>query len=170
MQLALSKAGMQLDLIDSGNCIAYLHERLQMMNLKVADTDRPYTAFLKQPLQRTPGILVFRYARPVDHIQIDHFQTKRRPASFKSSQCLVIALIFVPDLRRDEQLVSVDARTPDCPSDLSFISVQRCCINASITYFQRGLNRTFHFIARRLIGSKSKTGHSHAIIQQDCIR
>ncbi|MNW71029.1 hypothetical protein D3C74_506240 [compost metagenome] len=58
MQLFLDKTRMQLHLIDGRDYAALLLQFLQMMNLKIADTNRPHAAFLVQALQGTPSVLI----------------------------------------------------------------------------------------------------------------
>jgi hypothetical protein len=90
------------------------------MGKEIADADGAYGSLPIQVLKYLPGFAYprrpFRFMpwadRPMDQIEIEIVGTKPPAASFECTQDLVVALVIVPELARDEEASTIDAAFP----------------------------------------------------------
>src|SRR4051794_18827154 len=106
------EAGMQLDLVDGGDGVRLPFQPLEVLDPEVGDADRPRAALVADPLERLPGLdeAVLRRRRPVDQVEVEVLHAEPGEALFEGRQRRVEALLFVPELGRDEDIL---ARIPE---------------------------------------------------------
>ncbi|MNE41911.1 hypothetical protein D3C80_1360120 [compost metagenome] len=97
---------MEFHLIDSRYNFGIAEQVLQMMNLKIADANRTDFPIFIHLFKSTPRIIIFAFYRPMNQEQINIFKVKLVHAGFKSLQRCFIALLAVPYLGSNEQLLS----------------------------------------------------------------
>ena len=94
--------------LTAGNHFGGLHQAVQMVGLEVGDADRPDLALL---VQRFHGAVAFRKqplpgAGPMDQVQVDVLQAKVGHGRVERPQRRVIAVIVIPDLGGDEEVLA----------------------------------------------------------------
>ena len=111
-QPRLREARMDLQLIDRRRHAGLVDDPAQVLGEEVGDADRAHEPFLLQLDERLPrlDVVIVRGDGPVDQIEVEMAQLEPLEARATGALGLLESLIFVPALRRDEQLVARNAR------------------------------------------------------------
>ena len=114
-QRRLLERRVALDLVDRGNDSGLGDQPVEMVGIEVGDADRARAALLAQPDQRAPGLDIeaARRDRPMDQIEIDMVEPEPIEAGGAGGERRVEALVAVPDLGGDIDLLAATlARSP----------------------------------------------------------
>ncbi len=122
----LREVRVQFHLIDCGQQSTAFDEKLQMMRLEVAHPpDCLGAARFRDLFECVPraeeSVVVLQ--RPVDEVEIDVVDAQLVDAGVESLQRRLVALIRIPQLRGEEDVLSRDGRVGDTSSDALFVSV-----------------------------------------------
>ena len=103
---ALLEIRMELDLVDRRGDVRRRHELIEVMRFVVRNADGPNEPLLLELLEGTPTVGGVGRLRPVDEVQVDVVDTEPSTAVLERSEPGLIALVAVPQLRGDEDLVT----------------------------------------------------------------
>src|SRR3954451_10837424 len=114
---------MQLDLVDRGYDVSLVEKARQVLDGEVGDSDGAHTAVVVQPLERLPrlDIAVALRRRPMNQVEVDDVETEQLLAVVEGAQRRVVALVGVPHLGGDEQLIAGDAAVANGTADAFFV-------------------------------------------------
>jgi hypothetical protein len=121
-----------LDLIDRRRNVRERQQVLQMRNQEVAHADGASATVLAKLLHRAPGVARGVRHRPVDQVEIDVVETQAGEAALAGRQRVVVALLVVPQLGGDEELVARDAACSDRSADAVLVAVHRGGVDATV--------------------------------------
>ena len=99
---------MHLDLIDSRNNVRDFRQFFQLINVKIADSDRTGFTRCVEFFHLSPGLKITAGYRPVDQIQINVVQLKAFEASVKSTFDISDTLRVIPDFGGDKKFLPGD--------------------------------------------------------------
>src|SRR5260221_10574032 len=133
---------MELDLIDGRQRLRLPLQAFQVLDPEVGDADRAGSALLMDPLEGAPGIeeAILGRDRPVDQVEVEAIQPEAVEALLESSQGRLVALLGVPQLGRDEDLVAGDVGGSDRRSHAALVAVRGGGIDVTVTRLQRLLD------------------------------
>ena len=116
-QLGLLEVRVQLDLVDGRQLLGLALEPLEVLDAEVGDADRARVALLLDPFEGAPGVEVAVLARhrPVDQVEVDVVHPEPPQAALAGRQRRVVALLGVPQLGRDEDLLAGRGRRRRSP-------------------------------------------------------
>ena len=99
---------MQFDLVHRRYDACIACDALQVIDCEVRDVDRPHAPPFSRLDEGTPRIDIGLAlgARPVNQVEIDHFEPEPVRACIGGTQRLIITLTVVPKLRRHVELVA----------------------------------------------------------------
>src|SRR4029450_10345695 len=111
-QPSLLKSRVHLDLIEHWRDTGLADDPIEMLDLEVGNADGPRKAHFSGPDQRAPrsGVEIAAGRGPVNEIKIDITDVQSRQAGIDGQKRLVVALVVVPHLCREKDLVSRHAR------------------------------------------------------------
>ena len=104
--IAALQEGAQLDLVDGGLALAVREQLLQMWDQEVADADGAGESLVLQLLERFPRVQALAVHRPVQEIQVDVLEPQPLEADLEGAPGSVVALVIVPQLGGDEDLIA----------------------------------------------------------------
>ena len=107
-QLVLLEERVELDLVDRRQRLGLAGQPLEVLDAEVGDADRAGTALGVDPFEGAPGVEVEvpRGDRPVDQVEVDVLVSSRSIDFVEGGQGRVEALLGVPELGRDEDLLA----------------------------------------------------------------
>src|SRR2546425_3453555 len=130
----------------------------------------PYTTLFRSVdfQQHLPRFVSQARYRPVDEIQIDIVEAEFAAALFERPQRRLVAMVVVPELRRDEDLVPRDAALADRDSKIAFVPVQLRGIEQAVSALQADRDG----ISGRLPGAglphpEAQDRHPVPVVQRD---
>src|SRR6185312_13606499 len=88
--------------------------------------------------------------RPVDEVEIDVLDPEPLRARIERLQCRVVALVVVPQLRGDEDVLARDAAVADRGADIGLVAVDARGVDVAIAEPQRGGDRGATVLRRGL--------------------
>ncbi len=111
--LTLLKIRMQFDLVDGRHHARFGNDPVDMVWIKVRHPDRLCPPLLPELHQSLPCLDEEAAMRgwPVDEVKIDIIGAEPLQAGIKGLQRLIIALVVVPELGREKDLATGDARS-----------------------------------------------------------
>src|SRR5207247_9448575 len=98
-------------------------QSLEVANLAVAYATRAGEPAVVDLKQRLPRLMSQARYRPVDEIQIDVVEAEFAATLLERPQGRLVAMVVVPELRRDENLVPRDPALPDRDSKIASVPV-----------------------------------------------
>ena len=106
---------MQLDLVDRRPLVGLVAEALEVLDAEVRDADRPRPALLMDPLEGPPGVdvAVLGSAPASGSGRGRRAPCRAARGSSRTREGRVVALLGVPELGRDEDLLARHARGGD---------------------------------------------------------
>src|SRR3989441_10270845 len=122
-QALLVQEGMEFDLVHGGRNRRCREQFFEVANRVVADADRAGEPVVVDLKQRLPRFVSQARYRPVDEIQIDVVEAEFAATLLERPQGGLVAMVVVPELRRDENLVPRDPALPDRDSKIAFVAV-----------------------------------------------
>ncbi len=130
----LLEIGMQLDLVDDGNDAGFADDTLEMFRIEIRHADRAGATLFPDAHESLPGlgIKAAMRRRPVNEIEVDIFGTELLQAAVEGAQRIVIALIGIPELGGDEDVLAVEAGRTDAFADALFVVVTGSRIDVTI--------------------------------------
>ncbi len=113
----LLEARVQLDLVDRGRDAGLVDEAPQVGRVEVRHADRADDALLAQLDERLPrlDVEVLRGHRPVDQVEVHELELEPVEALLEGVLGLLITVVAVEALGRDEDLVAVQPRRRGWP-------------------------------------------------------
>ena len=161
---------MQLDLVDDRQHARLVAQPLDVLRREVAHADRGRASLLPQPHQRTPRVDVAIGAgdRPVDEVEVHAIQAEALQARVERPQRLVEPVVVVPDLGRDEDVVTCEAGRPHTFADLALVAVQRGRVHVPVPGGERSRDEVGGDLGRHLVGAhpelrdRGAVGQGHA--------
>src|SRR3954468_3002613 len=114
-RLLLREPRVQLDLVDRRHDRRLAEQSLEVRHGEVRHTDRAYAPVCVQLLESPPRVDVEVTLRsgPVDEVEVDDVEAEPLLAVVERAERGVVAVVGVPDLRRDEDLVTREAAVAD---------------------------------------------------------
>src|SRR5438552_4773068 len=169
-QRPLVQEGMKLDLVHGGWDGRRGEQFLQVANRVVADPDRAGESLVADLLQRLPGFLPQARHGPVDQVQVDVVEAELAATLLERPQRRLVAVVVVPELRRDEDLFPRDPALPDRGPEIPFVPVELRGIEMAVPDFEGVCDR----LARLLSGSglphaEAEDRHLVPVVQGDAI-
>ena len=165
----LRQPGVQFDLVDHRDGVSFGKQPLEVVRVEVAYSDRADPAFGVQPLERAPrlDVAVLGRSRPVDEVQVEVVETKQVHARVKGAQGAVEALVGVPHLGGDEDVLARQPGAADPLSYLGLVVVERCGVDVAIADLDRRRDRLGCFLTRDLIDTESDLRDGVAVGQAE---
>src|SRR6476659_8455590 len=122
-QLLLLQKRMQLDLVDRGNDSRGVHQDSQMFGFEIADADRPDTALVAKMRKRLERVdeRVFRRHRPVNEVEVEVLRAELVHAGVERGERALVALVGVPQLGGDEDVLTRQPGSRDRLTHLALI-------------------------------------------------
>src|SRR5690606_1694475 len=103
--------------------------------------DRARPALAVQPLERAPALEPQIRHRPVDEIEIDVVEPEPLEARVERGERGVVAMVLVPQLRRDEYVLSRDAALADRAPDVRLVPVEGSGVHVAVARLERPEHR-----------------------------
>src|SRR5262245_2130242 len=113
-----------------------------MRHEEVAHADRLGETALLDLLHGAPGIEATTCDGPVNEVEIDVREPKSLETCVERSPRLVIPVVVVPELRRDEDPIPGHPTLPHANADVGLVAVDACGIDVAITQTDRGGHRS----------------------------
>jgi hypothetical protein len=131
---------MQFDLVHRRYDACIACDALQVIDCEVRDVDRPHAPLFSQLDEGTPRIDIGLAlgARPVNQVEIDHFEPEPVRACIEGTQRLIITLTVVPKLRRHVELVARHDSLLQGSPDPRLVPVIRGGVDQTIAGVDRG--------------------------------
>ncbi len=147
----------QLDLIDGRRHTRLVDDPLQMVFVEVRHADRSGPPVLAQLHQRLPGLdeAALLGRRPVDQVEVDRLSLEPLRAGLEGPQGLVEALVGIPQLGRQEHVLSRQR-----VADAVLVVIGRRRIDGAIT----GLHGKAHDLAASPAGVRQTPRPSCGIV------
>src|SRR5438094_2682056 len=168
-QLLLVQEGMEFDLVHRGRNRRCGEQFLEVASRVVADADRAGEPVVVDLEQRLPRFVSQARYRPVDEIQIDVVEAAEFAATLlERPQGGLVAMVVVPELRRDEYLVPRDPALPHRDSKIAFVPVQLRGIEQAVSDLQGIRDRVPGRLPRAgLPHPEAQDGHPVPVVQRD---
>src|SRR3954452_7340870 len=137
-KVGLRKAAVKLDLVDGRYDVSPVEKARQVRDGEVRDSDGAHTPVVVQPLERLPrlDVSVALRRRPMNQVEVDDVETEQLLAVVERAQRRVVAMVGVPHLGGDEQLIAWDAAVTNGTANAFFVVVQRCRVDEAIAGVQ----------------------------------
>src|SRR5437899_4701169 len=123
-QVLLVQEGMEFDLVHGGWNRCCREQLFEMANCIVTHADRASEPLVVDLEQRLPRFVSQARYRPVDEIQIDIVEAEFAATLLERPQGRLVAMVVVPEFRRDEDLFPRNPAFPDRDSNVAFVPVQ----------------------------------------------
>ena len=136
-----------------------------MFGEEVGDSDGPDLVVLVEPLHLLPGLDVqaLRGDRPVDEVKVHEVQAQRLAAVLEG--LLRPALLAVPELGGDKDVLTRDARSSDGRPHACFIPVAGGGINVPVACFEGVFHDPLGVLGRDLENAEAKLGDGDAVVE-----
>ena len=121
----------QLDLVDVRDALRVGEQLLEMRHEEVADADRA-RAPSAYALERAPRVEPLAGDGPVDEVEVDVIEAEPLQAGVERAQRAVVALVVVPQLRRDEDLLAREPLVAHRGADVGLVAVDARGVDVAI--------------------------------------
>ena len=130
---------MDLQLVDGGLDLSVIQQILQHVLLEVAHADGANAALLVQGLKGLPGgeIGLLLEAGPVHQVLIHIVQAQALERRVKGAEGVVVAVVGVPQLGAQEDLIAGQTALADTAADALFIHVDHGGVDLAIAHSHR---------------------------------
>src|SRR5690606_9692925 len=120
-------------------------------------------------LERAPRvhIAVDVRHRPVDQVQVDVVGAELLEAGVERLERLVVALVGVPQLRGEEDVLARDVRVGDGLADLALVAVCGSGVDAAVAGLERGGDGCHRLVGADLEDAETDLRHRYAVVQCD---
>ena len=138
-----------------------------MRGLKVRHADRPRSPLAQERLKCEPGLdeAAARGYRPVDEIEVDVVQPEVVEAGLEGTAGAAAAVVCIPKLGSDEQLVAREPRRGERGSDTPFVSVFARGVDAAVAKLESGADGGDGVGIAHARHAEAETGHSNAVVE-----
>ena len=146
---------MQLDLVDRRGLAGLLDHSAQVRGLEVRDADRADETLVAQLDEGLPGlhVAVVGGYRPVDQVEVDVLHLQTLEALVAGALGLLVAVVVVPALGREEDLAAVEPGWRGPPARPRLVAVGGGGVDVAVA----GLEGTGDGLARSRPGGTWKT-------------
>jgi hypothetical protein len=167
----LLEAGVQLDLVQDRDHSGFTDQPFQMRAHEVRHADRSHPPLLPQADQRAPGVDIafLRRGWPVDQAKVNPVQLQPLKARLDRAQGGVMALLCIPDLGGDENLVAWNTAVADPVAQAFLVAVDRRAVDQPVAHLQRGSDGGCGLVRRDLPDAKAKGGNEMAVVQAQTV-
>jgi hypothetical protein len=140
-----------------------------MLGLEVAHSDRADPALVPQMRERLEGVneLALRRHWPVDQIQIQVIDPESFDGGVERRQRTVVALVGVPQLGNQINLVAGYARFCDRQTGLTFVVVHCRGVDVPVTRLQGGAHSLFGVWGWNLENAEPDQRDRITVVQRD---
>ena len=138
--------------LSAGSSAGLVEQPLQVGRLEVADAGRADAALGAQLEQRAPRVDVRVLGRhgPVDEVEVDDLLAQALGGRVEGAQRGLVAVLVVPDLGGQEDLLARDVGAGECPADAVLVLVGRCGVDAAVADLESGGHGIGHLGVRDL--------------------
>ncbi len=167
-QFRLLPAGVQLDLVGGRRHAGLADDAFQVGDGEVGHADGPGPALLAQPHQGLPAVEVevLGRGRPVDQVEVDIVHAEPAQALVEGGQGRVVALVLVPQLGGDEELVAGDPRALHALPHTGLVAIGRGGVDGPVAGLQRRRHGVGGGVGRALPDPQANLGHGAAIVER----
>src|SRR5690606_34348446 len=168
-QLTLLESGVQLHLVDGRHGARLGDDALEVGAVEVRDADRAALAVVADLLHREPGldVAVEVGTRPVDEVEVHVVQTQLLEAQVDRVEGRLGALVGVPQLRRDEELLARDARLLDRPTDSHLVAVHGGGVDVAVADLEGVGDDALGLVGVDLEHPEPELGDGAAVVEFD---
>ena len=137
--------------------------------MEVGDPDRAGLAVGLDLLHRAPGlgVEVEVGARPVDEVEVDVVETELLEAQVDRVERALSALVAVPQLGGDEQLVAVDAGALDRLADAQLVAVRGRGVDVAVADLEGVADDPIGLVGVDLEDSEAELRDRVAVVEDD---
>ncbi len=121
-----------LDLVHLGDLVRVREELLEMRHQVVRHADVLRAAVRLQLLERAPGLAAAPLDRPMDQVEVDVLEAEPLHARIEGAERRVVAVIVVPQLRRDEHLAARKAARAEALADVDLVAVDARRVDVAV--------------------------------------
>jgi hypothetical protein len=159
----------QLDLVDRRRHPGLLDEAVEMVGLEVRHADRADQPLLLEVDERLPrlDVQVLRRNGPVDEVEIDEIELEPVEAGPERLLCVLITVVVVEALRRDEDVVAVEAGGAERLADLRLVLVGGRRVDVAVADLERAGDGLGGLVGRHLEDAEAELGDLHAVAERD---
>ncbi len=160
---------MQLDLVDHRLLAGLGDDPLQVRDREVGHADGFRAALLLELQESPPGVdigIALR-AGPVDQVEIDALEPELLQARVEGAQGLVVALVVVVELRRDEQVVAGHPGLADRRADALLVAVDRRRVDGPIADPDGLADHGGGLFVGHLPHAEPELGHGAAVVERE---
>jgi hypothetical protein len=168
-QLGLLQPRMQLDLVYRRQPLRLRPQPLEVLDAEVGDPERAGPPFLVDPFEGAPGleIAVLAGHRPVDQVEVDAVEAEPLEAAVEGGQGGVVALLGVPQLGGDEDLVAGQPGGGDGGAHTGLVAVRGGGVDVAVAGLERLLDHLLRLLRRHLEDAEAQLRDLHAVMQGD---
>ena len=101
----------------------------------------------------------------MNQVEVDDVETEQLLAVVKRAQRRVVALVGIPHLRGDEQLIARDAAVANGTANAFFVVVQRCRVDEAVARVQGGAHGFDDLVRRHQEDAEAQLRHLELVVQ-----
>jgi hypothetical protein len=113
--------------------------------------EQPISLATPKPLERSPRVEALARHGPVQEQEVDVVEAHPRERRLARPQRPVVALVVVPDLRGDKDLVAREPRVAEAVGDVGLVSVHTRGVDVTVPACERVANDPPRLVARRRV-------------------
>ena len=163
LEYGLLEARVELALVDGGHDRSRLDELIEVMRVEVAHADGTRPPACEDLLHRHPCVSHARRPRPVDEVEVNVVHAELAQTALERGERRFVALIGVPELRCDEQLVAWHAAFVHDETDALLVAVKRRCVDEPIAHRQAVADLALDICSLGcLVRAETEPRHVHA--------
>src|SRR5438445_5337269 len=138
----------ELDLVHGGRSRCPAEQFFQVSDREVAHPDRPRESLVTDLEERLPRLLSQTRHGPVDEVQVNVVEAELAATLLERLQRGLVALVVVPELRRDENLLAWDPALPNRGSEVALVPIQFRGIKQAVPDLEGSRDRVAGLLAR----------------------
>ena len=143
--------------------------RCRCWHVEVGDADRGGRALCLQREHRPPGLdeVAGRGGGPVDEVEVHMIQAEQSEALVHGPHGVVVAVIGVPDLGRDEQVGTRQAARRDSPTDAALVVVERGRVDVAVSALEGGEGGVRDDVVGHLPHAEADLRDGEAVVERE---
>jgi hypothetical protein len=168
-QLRLLETRVQFDLVHGRDDVALGFEALEVRLQEVRHPDGSHGTVRIELLECLPAVdeePVTR-VRPMDEVEIDDVDPEVPATVVECPQGALEALVGIPQLGRDEDLLARNPAEPHRLADTGFVGVRRRRVDVAVAGIQGALRCAPHLGRGDLKDTKAQLGNFHGIVEDN---
>ena len=168
-QLRLRQPRVQLDLVHHGRDAGLVDDALEVVRVEVRDADRAHPALVVEPDERAPrvDVAVGRRDRPVDEVEVEPVEAEPRHGRVERAQRLVVAVVVLPHLARDEEVLARQAASRTASPTSASLRVERRGVEVPVAEPRSRCGEPRGIRARHLVEAVADLGDGAAVGERD---